>query len=53
MKLFDTSVLIEQLQRRFFERGAISAITLIEVLRGVPQEKSIKVKNLMRKRMMC
>jgi len=46
MKLFDASALIEQLQRGFFERGAISVITLVEVLRGVPQEKRIKVKNL-------
>jgi len=47
MKLFDTSALIEQLREGIFERGAISAITLIEVLRGAPEEKRIKVKKLL------
>ena len=35
MKLFDTSVLIKMLKEKHFEPGAISVITLIEVLRGI------------------
>lgn len=44
MKLFDTSVLIENLRKGVFEPGSISVITLIEVLRGVKPEKRNKVK---------
>ncbi len=47
MKLIDTSVLIDNLRRGVFEEGSISIITLIEVLRGVPQEKRNKVKQLL------
>jgi predicted nucleic acid-binding protein len=42
MKLFDTSVLVEQIRKGVFESGALSIITLIEVLRGVPREKRVK-----------
>jgi predicted nucleic acid-binding protein len=35
MKLFDTSVVIEHIKRGMFEKGAISVITLIEILRGL------------------
>ncbi len=47
MKLFDTSVLVEQIRKGVFESGALSIITLIEVLRGVPWEKRGKVKRLL------
>ncbi|MEM4873197.1 MAG: type II toxin-antitoxin system VapC family toxin [Thermofilaceae archaeon] len=47
MKLFDTSWLIELLRRKSFEEGAISIITLIEVLRGVPAGKRGAVKRLL------
>lgn len=47
MKLLDTSILVENLRRGVFEPGAISVITLIEVLRGVKQEKRGMVKDLL------
>jgi predicted nucleic acid-binding protein len=47
MKLFDTSVLVEQIRKGVFESGAISIMTLIEVLRGVPQGKRERVKRLL------
>jgi len=46
-KLIDTSVLIDNLRRRVFEEGALSVITLIEVLRGVPEDKRENVKYLL------
>ncbi len=39
MKLIDTSVPIGNLRKGVFEEGAISVITLIEVLRGVSFKK--------------
>ncbi|MEM1523623.1 MAG: type II toxin-antitoxin system VapC family toxin [Thermofilaceae archaeon] len=47
MKLIDTSWLVELLRRKSFEEGAISLITLIEVLRGVPAGKREIVKKLL------
>ncbi|MEM4481527.1 MAG: type II toxin-antitoxin system VapC family toxin [Desulfurococcaceae archaeon] len=47
MKLLDTSVLIENLRKGIFEPGAISVITLIEVLRGINQSKRSEVKKLL------
>jgi len=38
-KLIDTSVLVDNLRRGLFEEGVLSVITLVEVLRGVPEEK--------------
>jgi len=49
MKLFDTSVVIEHIKRGVFEKGAISVITLIEILRGVVPEKRARVKELLEK----
>ena len=49
MKLFDTSVVIEHIKRGVFEKGAISVITLIEILRGVAPEKRARVKELLEK----
>ncbi len=42
MKLIDTSVPIDNLRKGVFEEGAISVITLIEVLRGVSFKKRKK-----------
>ena len=47
MKLFDTDAVVELLRRRKHEVGAVSIITLIEVLRGVKTEKRADVKNLL------
>ncbi|RLE66029.1 MAG: type II toxin-antitoxin system VapC family toxin [Thermoprotei archaeon] len=49
MKLIDTNVLIDNLKKGIYEEGAISIITLIEVLRGVPDKKRDKVKLLLEK----
>jgi len=46
-KLIDTSVLVDNLRRGVFEEGALSLITLIEVLRGVPEGKREGVKSLL------
>ena len=46
MNLLDTDILVELLRERRHEVGAISIITLIEVLRGLEAEKSGKVKGL-------
>ncbi len=45
--LLDTSVIIDDLRRGVFEEGAISIITVLEVLRGLPQEKREKTKHLL------
>ena len=47
MILLDTDVVIEMLHKRRYEAGAISIITLIEVLRGLKAEKREKVKELL------
>ena len=47
MILLDTDVVIEMLRKRRYEAGAISIITLIEVLRGLKAEKREKVKELL------
>lgn len=47
MNLFDTDALIELLRERRHEIGAISIITLIEVLRGLETKKRAKVKKLL------
>lgn len=49
MVLFDTSVVIKMLRERRFEVGAVSVITLIEILRGVPSNKRSIVKDLLEK----
>ena len=46
MNLLDTGIIVELLRKRKYETGAISTITLIEVLRGLKPEKSTKVKEL-------
>jgi len=45
--MFDTDAVIEMLQKRRYMAGAISVITLIEVLRGIEAEKRHRVKELL------
>ena len=47
MNLLDTDIIIEMLRERRHEVGAISIITLIEVLRGLEDRKRAKVKELL------
>ena len=48
MKLFDTSVLIKMIKEKRFEPGAISIITLIEILRGIHDSRKRQItKNLL------
>jgi predicted nucleic acid-binding protein len=47
MNLLDTDMIIELLRKRKHEVGAISTITLIEVLRGLDAEKRAKAKELL------
>ncbi|MEM1538627.1 MAG: type II toxin-antitoxin system VapC family toxin [Candidatus Nezhaarchaeales archaeon] len=47
MKLLDTNVVIEMLRKKEYEAGAISPITLMEILRGIGAEKRPKVKRLL------
>ncbi|MGC8675664.1 type II toxin-antitoxin system VapC family toxin [Fervidicoccus sp.] len=49
MRLIDTSVLIEDVKKGVYEEGAISSITLIEVLCGIAPEKRVMVKELLEK----
>ena len=47
MRLLDTDAIIDQLRTKEHRPGAISVITLIEVLRGTSQEKRTTVKELL------
>ena len=47
MNLLDTGIIIEMLRERKHEVGAISIITLTEVLRGLEARKRAKVKELL------
>jgi len=47
MSLLDTDVIIEMLRGRKHEIGAVSIISLIEVLRGIEDQKRPKVKELL------
>ncbi|MFW6111105.1 MAG: type II toxin-antitoxin system VapC family toxin [Thermoproteota archaeon] len=47
MNLLDTDIIVELLRKRRYQTGAISVITLIEVLRGLKPEKVDTVKELM------
>src|SRR4030067_1352606 len=47
MNLLDTAIIIEMLRERKHEVGAISIMTLIEVLRGLEANKRTKVKELL------
>ncbi len=47
MRLIDSDALIEGIRHGSAEEGAISVITLLEVLRGVDEEKRREVKELL------
>jgi len=47
MNLLDTGIILELLHERRHEIGAISVITLIEILRGLENGKRVKVKDLL------
>jgi len=47
MNMLDTGVVVELLRERRHEVGAISTVTLIEVLRGIEAAKRAKVKELL------
>jgi predicted nucleic acid-binding protein len=47
MILLDTDAVIEMLRKKRYAAGAISIITLIEVLRGLDAEKRKKAKELL------
>jgi predicted nucleic acid-binding protein len=47
MNLLDTGVIIEMLHEKRHESGAISIISLIEVLRGIEDRKRPKAKQLL------
>ena len=47
MNLLDTDIIIELLREKRHETGAISIITLIELLRGIKATKRKKVKQLL------
>jgi len=47
MTIFDTSAVLDMLRRKSFELGSISAITLIEVIRGLSSEKRKAIKRLL------
>lgn len=49
MKIYDTSIIIDHLRSGEYVEGAISVITLLEVLRGVPSHKRRVVKELLEK----
>ena len=47
MNLLDTDTIIELMRERRYEPGAISVVTLIEVLRGIRDERRTEVKGLL------
>lgn len=47
MNLLDTGIIIEMLKQKRYSPGAISPLTLIEVLRGIESKKRIRVKHLL------
>lgn len=49
MNLLDTDIILELLHERRHKIGAISIITLIEILRGLEDRKRVKVKDLLEK----
>ena len=47
MNMLDTDIIVEMLRERRHEVGAISIVTLIEVLRGIETTKRAKAKELL------
>lgn len=46
MRLLDTGIVIESIRENRLEPGAISVITLLELLRGVEEDKRRRMKSL-------
>jgi len=47
MNLLDTDIVIQLLHEKRFEAGGISVITLVEILRGLEDDKRSQVKGLL------
>jgi predicted nucleic acid-binding protein len=47
MNLYDTNIIIEMIKQKKYHTGAISPLTLIEVLRGIDETKRLRVKELL------
>jgi predicted nucleic acid-binding protein len=47
MSLLDTDVIIEMIKEKKYSQGAVSPITIIEVLRGIEANKRPRVKQLL------
>jgi predicted nucleic acid-binding protein len=47
MILLDTNAVIELLQEKRYEGGCITIITLIEILRGIEEERRTEIKELL------
>jgi predicted nucleic acid-binding protein len=47
LNLLDTNIIIEMLKKKTFSVGAISTITLIEILRGIEPKKRPMAKQLL------
>mgnify|MGYP001054803671 CR=1 FL=1 len=47
MNLLDTEIVIQLLHEKRFETGSISIITLVEILRGLEDDKRSRVKGLL------
>ena len=47
MNLLDTGVVIMMLRQKRYSQGAISPLTLIEILRGIEDKKRTRVKQLL------
>ncbi len=47
MNLLDTGIIIDMLKEKRYSLGAVSPLTLIEVLRGIDDKKRTKVKQLL------
>ncbi len=47
MNLLDTGIIIDMLKEKRYNLGAVSPLTLIEVLRGIDDKKRTKVKQLL------
>ena len=47
MNMFDTDAMIELLRKKRYEAGCFSIVTLIEVLRGIEDERRMEVKKLL------
>jgi len=51
MNVLDTGIVIDMLKEKKYRPGVISALTLIETLRGIDGKKRTKVKHLLEERL--